>query len=963
MKKNKLIEACKRNKFSFLAFGASAFVMVIVYYCFNVIPFGDYTVLRMDLYHQYGPLFAELYDRITQGESLVYSWTSGLGSNFLGNFSNYLASPTAIFMLLLGHKNMPEAISLMILFKAAFASAFFSYYLRKSTGKNDFTISAFGVLYSFCGFFIAYYWNVMWIDAMAIFPLVMYGIEQIIKNGKFKTYLFSLAAIMISNYYMAYIVCIFSVIYFLAYYLSNYTLGEQFTVNRYYDSEGKRLKAPKTSGVYKLRNSRFINAGLRFAGASVAAAGLAAFMLLPLVFILQSSSATSGSFPDEASTYFNIFDFIANHLNSLEPTIRSSGDDVLPNIYSGVLTAMLAPLFLYSKSYTKREKIAYISLLGVLFVSFNINMLNYIWHGFHFPNDLPYRLSYVYSFVLLTMAYKVLIKIEEYTPKTLLTVGIAAMAFIALAQKVGSKNVTEDTVIISIIFVAFYTLVMLMMQSGKYQNSAIALLVFCCVVSEAAIGNTSHYVMQQQKQYYVSDYDDFQALKDALDERESDNFYRMELTDLRTRMDPSWYGYNGISIFSSMAYENTSNLVHYLGMDGNFINSYTYSGFQTPVFNMMTSLKYIVDNSSTTPPQDENIYTYITEKSKFTAYENNFFLNLGYCVDKSILGWDYSHHNPFTVQNDYFERATGISDVFTQLPIDYIDCYNISEFDSGFDTGELTFFREVNGSDANFTPCYTIEETKNYFIYIKSSNIEDVTISYGEQDITKNFSSEHIIGLGVIEEGTELSVNIPISSGDSGYLDIYLCSMDMEKFQEGYEILKARQLDVESFEETDIKGNVTATNDCVFYTSIPYDESWQIYVDGERISTEEMQECKIGNGFIGFYLDEGTHDIELKYEVRGLKPGFIVSGITVIALVLFLLVLRKKKPVSKVLSGYGAETIIIEHHEEPAPPIEETEITEFFEATTQVQANKATEAETEQPEKPAEESTEEPTNE
>ena len=106
-------------------------VMMLVYYCYDLFPFGETTILRMDLYHQYGPLFAELYDRITEGKSLIYSWTSGLGSSFLGNFSNYLASPTAIFMLLLGHENMPEAIALMVLFKAAFASAFFLLLFKK----------------------------------------------------------------------------------------------------------------------------------------------------------------------------------------------------------------------------------------------------------------------------------------------------------------------------------------------------------------------------------------------------------------------------------------------------------------------------------------------------------------------------------------------------------------------------------------------------------------------------------------------------------------------------------------------------------------------------------------------------------------------------------------------------------------------------------------------------------------
>lgn len=920
VKKNKLLQTFSNNRYSFLAFAASAFVMVIVYYCFNVIPFGDYTVLRMDLYHQYGPLFAELYDRITQGESLIYSWNSGLGSSFLGNFSNYLASPLAIVMLLLGHVNMPEAIAVMVLLKAAFASAFFSYYLRKTTGKNDFTISAFGVLYSFCGFFIAYYWNIMWIDAMAVFPLVMYGIERIISNGKFRTYMFSLAFVMLSNYYMAYIICIFSVIYFIVFYFSRYSVNDKFNITKYVDVEGNEVKAKrsKKNFIFLLRNSRFFNSGIRFACASVAAAGIAAVLLLPLYFILQNSSATSGTFPSEAKTYFKIFDFIANHLNSLDPTIRSSGEDVLPNVYCGVITALLAPLFLYSKHYSKREKACYVALLGLLFISFNLNMLNYIWHGFHFPNDLPYRLSYIYSFVLLVMAYKALTHIKDYTPKMLLTVGVAALSFIIITQKIGSKNVTEEAVIISIIFVVFYTLVMIMMNSGKYQTSAIALLLFCCVVSEAAIGNTSHYVMQQQKTYYTSDYDKFVATKRKLDEREKGEFYRMELTDLRTRMDPSWYDYNGVSIFSSMAYESTSNLINYLGVDGNFINSYTYNGFQTPVFNMMMSLKYIVDNTTSTPKPTEDLFTQLHQIGKFTAYENNYHLNIGYCVDKSILGWDYSNENPFIVQNDYFERSTGISEVFTQLPVTYFDYDNISEFTSGYDNGELTFFRTVNDVDASFTACYEVTESKNYYLFVESSNIEDVSISYGETVYDHNFDSEHIVSIGYVEAGDTVYVNIPISSGNSGYVDVYLAGLNTESFVEGYNKLKTEQLDIETFEDTRIKGNVTALKDSVFYTSIPYDESWQIYVDGKRVSVAEMQECKLGNGLIGFYLTEGEHDIELKYVARGLTAGIIVSVSTVAVLILLFIVFRKKKPIESILCGYSDKTNIdiIEVYEE-----------------------------------------------
>ena len=160
------------NIFVILAFVCSAALMMIVYYCFDVIPFGDKTILRMDLFHQYGPLFAEFYDRLTELKSFVYSWTSGTGSSFLGNYFNYLSSPIAIIVLLFGHENIPESIGAMVLIKNALAAAAMAYYLKKVHGKNDFSVSAFGIMYSFCGFFIAYYWNVMWIDAMYLLPLV-----------------------------------------------------------------------------------------------------------------------------------------------------------------------------------------------------------------------------------------------------------------------------------------------------------------------------------------------------------------------------------------------------------------------------------------------------------------------------------------------------------------------------------------------------------------------------------------------------------------------------------------------------------------------------------------------------------------------------------------------------------------------------------------------------------------------
>ena len=165
-----------RNVYVILAFICSAVLMLLVYYCFEIIPFGNKTVLRMDLYHQYGPLFAELHDRLTQFRSLFYSWNTGGGGAFIGNYFNYLSSPIGMLLaLIFGHENIPEAIGSMVLLKNALAAASMAYYLKKSNAKNDFTVSAFGILYAFCGFFIAYYWNIMWIDAMYLLPLIVLG--------------------------------------------------------------------------------------------------------------------------------------------------------------------------------------------------------------------------------------------------------------------------------------------------------------------------------------------------------------------------------------------------------------------------------------------------------------------------------------------------------------------------------------------------------------------------------------------------------------------------------------------------------------------------------------------------------------------------------------------------------------------------------------------------------------------
>jgi uncharacterized membrane protein YfhO len=71
------------------------------------------------------------------------------------------------------------------------------------------------------------------------------------------------------------------------------------------------------------------------------------------------------------------------------------------------------------------------------------------------------------------------------------------------------------------------------------------------------------------------------------------------------------------------------------------------------------------------------------------------------------------------------------------------------------------------------------------------------------------------------------------------------------------------------------------------YTTIPYDVGWSVEVDGMKVET-----IKVNNGFIGFKIDSGQHQIEMNYVPQGMWVGAIVTVISVL-IVIYLVIKRK----------------------------------------------------------------------
>ena len=101
---------------------------------------------------------------------------------------------------------------------------------------------------------------------------------------------------------------------------------------------------------------------------------------------------------------------ISRQFAFVEPT-DLSGD---PNLYFGVFTMLLVILYIFRKGIPVKNKIVKLLLLGFLLFSTNFRILDYIWHGFHFPNSLPARFTFIYAFLALTMAYEVFLTLRKY---------------------------------------------------------------------------------------------------------------------------------------------------------------------------------------------------------------------------------------------------------------------------------------------------------------------------------------------------------------------------------------------------------------------------------------------------------------------------------------------------------------------------------------------------------------------
>lgn len=825
----------KTNLHYILAFVIPLGILVVIYKVREIYPFGDNMYLRSDCYHQYAPFHMEMFDKLMQGESMMYSWDIGLGVNFSALYSYYLASPVNWFLGLFSRNHIIEVMNIFIIVKTCLCSVTFTHYISRHFQSKKIQVAAFGIFYALSSYFAAFSWNLMWLDCLLLLPLIVLGIERLVKENKCFLYCVTLALAILSNYYIAIMICIFCVLYFFAMLFSD--------------------DAKKDFKYYLLK---FKN----FAIYSLLAGCFGASTILPAFRALSSTDSGAFDFPDKISNYFSLYEMLSRSMINVEASIFSAHD---PNLYCTVAVFILVPLYVINNKINAKEKIAKVVLIGIFLFSFNTNIPNYIWHGFHFPNSLPCRQSFIYIFLLLAMCYEALHYIREITTKQLMTTFACALAlFFSFEHFFVSDSYSFMIIYLSVAFLIFYTFMLYMLKSGNYKQNFVVYLLFVIVVAEAYINTEETALSTSTRSGYLDDNAPITELVDYAKEHDDSLFYRTEKYSRRTKNDAAWIGYHGASTFSSTASLGLSEYYGSLGFEKS-TNAYAYYG-HTPLTESLFSIKYVISNTKREDTQTAKLYTNSSD-NEYHLYENIYTLPLGFMIPSDLEeNWDLSRTNPFEVQNAFCSMVNGSAE------------------------GEDVMYTRLMVDDANQV---TFTEDTHFFIYVTTSleGIKVTTTKPDETTHTKTFSStrhRHILDLGNIEAGS--TVKVESDDSEVASLQYYAYSYDNDIFIKTYDKLMEQPLELTAFEDTSLKGTITVTEPGLMYTSIPYDEGWTVTVDGKEVDTNAFEDA-----LLSVYLSEGTHEIEMEYFAPGLRLGIVLTISSMLVFAVLVIIDYKKK--------------------------------------------------------------------
>ena len=941
-------------------------IMLAVYICLNKHPFGNNTVLTLDMQAQYVYYFEALRRLLTEGGSWLYSWERTLGGEFMGIIAYYVGSPFNILTVFFPKAMIPDAIMFIQLAKIGAMGTTFAYYLRKTRKTSDMVTIAFGTMYALSAHAVVQLCNIMWLDAMVFLPLLVLGIESMIRERKFILYTVSLTTIFCANYYIGYMCAIFTFFYYLYYFM---------LVRK----EVQQNESAKEGNFFKrILHSNGFETLMRFGVFTVISLMISAFVLLCAYYSL-SFGKSEFSNPNFAPTLrFEFLDLFVKMLPGSYDNVRPGG---LPMIYCGMLAVIALPLFFMSPAISKRKKALSAAMLGFILTSFLVNTVDLVWHGFSAPNWMEYRYSFVAIFFILLLACDGIRTVTKVAFGKVLTVGVAISFLLMMVQKFDyvfdqgpDIKPLDNTkcILFSLGLLVIYSVVLYFFQQIKWQNvAAFAMAAIVCVEMflgalmnvvdlEADVGSIRYGNWVDGKTEYYSGYTgSIKRVEGIINEiKEKDQtFYRMESTVYRTTggvNEPMALGIKGISHSTSTLNDSIIKLMKKLGYASE--SHWTKYLGGTPITDALFGIKYVVtkNNSldsniySEVASQDE-YYEFIPNTNKIYAMQNMLALSIAYGVNDSVLTLeDFTQEPKFvsalSVQNrlinTMLSNRASLHNVLKPIsaiptgdvsPMPYTHTFIVTDengeekevtnnfyvFENKSSETGTVFFKftaEADGPIYMHLPGYAFAQSATKtMVYVKGKKADSDVATYSKT--FQYFTNETwtSVNIGSFEKGDEVEVEIEFEGGilcvskESPY---YFYYMDYNKLNAAFEALSNSSMVVEEYGNDYLKGFIDLPEGQeLIFTTIPYDEGWKVYIDGKRVET-----VKVLDSLLAIPSVAGGHEIEFVYRPNCAVYGGLISVIGILAFALIIVWSRMRRVRQLAKCGNDEKTTHFIHY-------------------------------------------------
>lgn len=828
-------------------------------YIADIIPFGDKSILKTDLFQQYAEFLANYKDILLHKKGLLVSWNMGLANNYYTIFTYYLASPFNLLVVLFNKNDMYIFVELVTYLKILTIYNCVTFYLEKSFDYKKTDLCMFGLIYTFSSYVICYLFHIMWLDAVYILPIVLLCVEKYIKNGKMYPFIIVLALSILFNYYMGFIIAIFAGAYFVIRVLT-----------------------------VKKINVNIVKDIVKFIIGELIAIGISMIFFLPSFMQMKSNMKMD----------IDLLDIKKDSLVLLSNVIFNNYKYMFAQkaglVFTSTLTILLFPMFYGNKAISKKEKV--LSSLLVIFMLLPIvsPIFNRIWHGMTSPNMFYYRYAFCTQLFLVVIGLRVYGNKELIQKKDMV---ISLIVFYLLTSIEIIFNIkgmlTSDDVVVSntsiivscLVFQVLWTLLYLKLFTKKdITKKVITACITITVVVDLTISITSYHKNNYDGYFSVEAVTEYDELME-----EFMLYVESPVTD-RVIFNPSLYsnnfsqkyGYSTIGYFTSARNKNTIRNMYTLGYNiqrDEALWLTSYSG--TWINYSLAGVKYYI---SELPLEENEIYGFKLIdriKDKYYVYENELTIPfVSYQTDKitieqEIGPFECKNKNPFELQNDILKNISNNDKTYLYSLDNSSKIVNVQ--------------KNIYGDKT----VYDLEALEDTNLYVFGYN--NLQLYKDGQPQFEKYADLWSIETGIkpikhLNKGEKYSFEIETDGkADVGDKNIaYVYATDNNLIANLILQMKTYKVNIDKIGLNEIDVTINADNDGYANFEIAFDEGWRATVNGKNQIVE-----KTNGAFTGVQVTKGENKIHLYFVPRYLKLGALLT-ITSLSLLIIIIIIEER---------------------------------------------------------------------